>query len=222
MILSFDTSAPRCVAAVHDSDVMLAGAEEPMAKGQAERLLVLCEGLMRQAGVSYCDLTAIGVGVGPGNFTGIRISVSAARGLALALGIPAIPVSTFELMRDPAGIAALAAELVVVEAPRGAAYAQCFRYGRPTGAPDLIDPAAPPDHLRRVNLCVTGHRAEDIATRLGGTAQPADLTDVARHLGKIADWKVQEGHDMAARPAPLYVRAPDAAPGKDTPPKIIA
>lgn len=222
MILSFDTSGPRCVAAVHRGDVALASAEEPMAKGQAERLLGLCQDLLVQAGVGYSDLRAIGVGVGPGNFTGIRISVSAARGLALALGIPAIPVSTFELLRDPYGVAAEAAELVVVEAPRGAAYAQPFRYGRPTGAPEVIDPAAPPDHFGRVNLTVTGHRAEEVARHLGGSARPRALQDVARHLGKITDWKLSQAHDLDARPAPLYVRAPDAAPGRDTPPKILA
>lgn len=222
MILSFDTSGPYCIAALHKGDEVLASAEEPLAKGQAERLLGLCQDLLAQRGLSYSDLSAIGVGVGPGNFTGIRISVSAARGLALALGVPAIPVSTFELMRDSSGIAAHAAELVVIGAPRGAAYAQPFHYGRPSATPNVIDPVAVPDHLRQVNLRVTGHEAEQVAGQLGGTAHPAELTDVAWRLGQIADWKLSHGHDTATRPAPLYVRAPDAAPGRDTPPKILA
>ncbi len=192
-----------------------------MAKGQAERILVLCQEVLAASDLSYQDLTALAVGVGPGNFTGIRISVSAARGLALGLGIAAIPVSAFEMLRDPFGPAAHANELVVVEAPRGAAYAQPFRYGRPTAAPQIIDPDAPPLDLQRVNLTVTGFRATDIALRLGGTAHLPELFNPAEQLVRMAAWKLENKHDTDTRPAPLYVRAPDAAPARDTPPKIL-
>ena len=122
-VLAFDTSAAHCAAAVFARGELLHSATEEMAKGQAERILVLCQEVLAQAGLSLNDQTAIAVGVGPGNFTGIRISVSAARGLALALGIPAVPVSTFEMLRDPHDLDAQKTELVVVAAPRGAAYA---------------------------------------------------------------------------------------------------
>ncbi len=67
-----------------------------MARGQAERLIPLLQQVLNDHGAVWNDLDAIGVGVGPGNFTGIRISVSAARGLALGLGKPAIGVSNLE------------------------------------------------------------------------------------------------------------------------------
>ncbi len=67
-----------------------------MTKGQAERLFPLIGEVMAQAGLAWSDLDAIGVGIGPGNFTGVRISVAAARGLALSLGIPAIGISATE------------------------------------------------------------------------------------------------------------------------------
>ncbi len=193
-----------------------------MAKGQAERILVLCEEVLAASKLTYQDLTAIAVGVGPGNFTGIRISVSAARGLALGLGIPAIPVSTFEMLRDPYGVETGANELVIVQAPRGAAYAQPFRYGRPTAAPEIIDPAAPPEHLRRVNLQVTGHHADEVALHLGATASPTEIDDPAGRIARIAQWKAAKNFDMAERPAPLYVRVPDAAPARDKPPSILS
>ncbi|WP_353297845.1 tRNA (adenosine(37)-N6)-threonylcarbamoyltransferase complex dimerization subunit type 1 TsaB [Sulfitobacter pacificus] len=222
-ILSFDTSAAHCAAAVFAQDALQYSATEAMAKGQAERILVLCQDVLARASLTFDDLTAIGVGVGPGNFTGIRISVSAARGLALGLGIPAIPVSTFEMLRDPFGAEATASELVVVAAPRGAAYVQPFRYGRPSAAPELIDPATPPDHLRAVNLCVTGHLADEIAGNLGGTPNPTSADDdPAARIARITEWKLANGHDLATRPAPLYVRAPDAAPARDKPPVILA
>lgn|GEM_PF-63947 len=95
-VLGFDTSAAHCAAAVICGDRLLAQRVEPMTKGQAERLFPLLEEVLAEAGLAWSDLDAIGVGIGPGNFTGIRISVAAARGLALSLGIPAAGVSATE------------------------------------------------------------------------------------------------------------------------------
>ncbi|HCJ00028.1 MAG TPA: tRNA (adenosine(37)-N6)-threonylcarbamoyltransferase complex dimerization subunit type 1 TsaB, partial [Sulfitobacter sp.] len=85
-------------AALLSGDQIIASVEEPMNKGQGERLLGLCAEVLASADVAYSDLTAIGVGIGPGNFTGIRIAVSAARGLALGLGVPAIGVSHLQAL----------------------------------------------------------------------------------------------------------------------------
>lgn len=90
--LGFDTSAAHCAAALVLGDRLLAARAEEMSRGQAERLFPLLDELLSEAGVAWADLSVIGVGCGPGNFTGVRISVSAARGLALSLGIPAIGV----------------------------------------------------------------------------------------------------------------------------------
>ncbi|MEO0991117.1 MAG: tRNA (adenosine(37)-N6)-threonylcarbamoyltransferase complex dimerization subunit type 1 TsaB, partial [Pseudomonadota bacterium] len=100
ILLTFDTSAAHCAAAVIRDGTVTRQALEPMARGQAERLIPLLEETLSAEGLTWKDLDAIGVGVGPGNFTGIRISVSAARGLALGLAIPAFGVSTFELLLD--------------------------------------------------------------------------------------------------------------------------
>ncbi|MDQ1901119.1 tRNA (adenosine(37)-N6)-threonylcarbamoyltransferase complex dimerization subunit type 1 TsaB [Paracoccus sp. WLY502] len=94
--LGFDTSAAHCAAALLRGDAVLAEASEDMTKGQAERLFPLLDGLLADAGLSWQDLAVIGVGIGPGNFTGIRIAVAAARGLALSLGIPAVGVTATE------------------------------------------------------------------------------------------------------------------------------
>ncbi|MDX5349471.1 MAG: tRNA (adenosine(37)-N6)-threonylcarbamoyltransferase complex dimerization subunit type 1 TsaB, partial [Paracoccaceae bacterium] len=96
IVLGFDTSAAHCAAALLRGDAVLAHRFEPMAKGQAERLMPMIEEQLAEAGLGFADLAVIGVGVGPGNFTGIRVAVAAARGLALALGIPAVGVSATE------------------------------------------------------------------------------------------------------------------------------
>ncbi|WP_299546925.1 tRNA (adenosine(37)-N6)-threonylcarbamoyltransferase complex dimerization subunit type 1 TsaB [uncultured Tateyamaria sp.] len=96
LILGFDTSAAHCAAALVRGDMVLVAVGEKMARGQAERLMGLLEEVLNGQGVTWADLDALAVGTGPGNFTGIRIGVSAARGLALGLGCPAYGVTGFE------------------------------------------------------------------------------------------------------------------------------
>jgi len=96
LVLGFDTSAAHCAAALLSGGRVLAARCEEMGRGQAERLMPFLEEMLSGQGVGWRDLSRLGVGTGPGNFTGIRIAVSAARGLALALDIPAVGVSGFD------------------------------------------------------------------------------------------------------------------------------
>lgn len=117
-VLAFDTSAPHCAAAILQDGRIVASCAEPMSRGQAERLMPLLQELLTRTGIAWADLDAIGVGIGPGNFTGIRIAVSAARGLALGLGVPAVGVSGFDAQAElaPTGV------IPAVAAPRNQVY----------------------------------------------------------------------------------------------------
>jgi len=222
LFLVFDTSAAHCAAAVVRDDAILAEAVEPMARGQAEALVPLLQRIMAESGHDLTDLTALGVGIGPGNFTGTRIAVATARGLALALGRPAIGVSTFDLMRDPSGLGADAAELISVPAPREMAYVCQYRHGTPHAAPRLIDPAEPPEDLRLpADMHIIGHRAAEIARAFGAGHRETALEDLPRRLGRVTEWKRRNRIDTGRRPAPLYVRPPDAAPPADPPPALL-
>jgi tRNA threonylcarbamoyl adenosine modification protein YeaZ len=209
-VLAFDTAAAHCAAALLCGDRIVAIRHEPMAKGQAERLLPLLEELLAEAGIGWRDLAALGVGIGPGNFTGIRISVAAARGIALARGIPAMGVSGLEAQVYGTGRAALAS----LDARRDAAYVQAFdAMGQPLAPPDMGDPAtlALPD-LPAPPLCL-GPAAAALALRTGGTSgTPA--TPQAEAIARIAAARAQPA---LPPPIPLYIRPADAAPAKPAP-----
>ena len=96
VVLAFDTSGPFCAAAVLINGEFRACRADNMARGQAEVIMDMIVDVLNTSGVTLQDVSRIGVGTGPGNFTGIRISVSAARGFALSLGIPAIGVNGFD------------------------------------------------------------------------------------------------------------------------------
>ncbi|WP_102107749.1 tRNA (adenosine(37)-N6)-threonylcarbamoyltransferase complex dimerization subunit type 1 TsaB [Oceaniglobus roseus] len=207
LILAFDTSAAHCAAALLSGDRLLAARHEEMAKGQAERLMPLLEELLAEGGAGWRDLARIGVGIGPGNFTGIRIAVPAARGLALALSVPAVGVSGLEAQ-------AFGTEGVVVsslDGRRGALHVQVFG----TGASEPL--ACTLETLPEVAgrpVCI-GHGADEIAAALGGTvAEPR--FGLAEAMARIAAVRTPVG-----RPAPLYLRGADAAPPREAPPAIL-
>jgi tRNA threonylcarbamoyl adenosine modification protein YeaZ len=174
-ILVFDTSAAHCAAALLCGDDITDLRIEEMARGQGERLMDLLGAVLADAVLDWSDLSALAVGTGPGNFTGIRISVSAARGLALGLGIPAIGVTTLEaLARDrPRPVE------VVLPAPRDRVYRQRFEATRPQAV--RLEPGAadPPDWpatlaaMARIAACRLA-RGDAIARPAPCYARPAD------------------------------------------------
>mgnify|MGYP003312199775 FL=1 len=95
-VVVFDTSNQYIAAALYRGKQEVQSIIEFMPRGQAERLMSLLNELLEGASLDWSDIAKIGVCTGPGNFTGIRIAVSAARGLALGLEIPAIGISSFE------------------------------------------------------------------------------------------------------------------------------
>ncbi len=180
-----------------------------MPTGQADRLLPLVEEVLAEAGLALRDLHGIGVGTGPGNFTGVRIAVSLARGLALGLGVPAVGVTAFEAL----GLGRRDA-LLVRDARLGQVHLRLLGaagWGPVTLALDAPWPAVPP------GLPVVGDRAEEVAARVGGVAEPA-LLPIAEAVARVALARLGEA---GPRPAPLYLRAPDAAPPRDPAPLIL-
>ncbi|NNM62734.1 MAG: tRNA (adenosine(37)-N6)-threonylcarbamoyltransferase complex dimerization subunit type 1 TsaB [Steroidobacteraceae bacterium] len=99
-LLAIDASTEACSAALLLGGESIGRYEEP-AGGQAERFLALIAEVLAEAGVRAASLDAIVAGIGPGAFTGVRVSVSVAQGLAFGAGLPVVPVSTLEALAWP-------------------------------------------------------------------------------------------------------------------------
>lgn len=206
MILAFDTCLTACSAAILDGEAVLAARSEAMPRGHQERLAPLVRELMAEAGVGFPDLTRIGVTVGPGSFTGLRVGLAFAKGLSAALSIPAVGVGTL-------GAMAYGTEgfvTAVLDARRSQVYVQLFGDGRALTAPDAL---AAEDAMARMAEVYAGGPATLIgsgaplvadilpqATVL--TPDGPDPIAVARLAARAADPKYP--------PRPLYLRAPDA------------
>ncbi|MCF6304112.1 MAG: tRNA (adenosine(37)-N6)-threonylcarbamoyltransferase complex dimerization subunit type 1 TsaB [Rhodobacteraceae bacterium] len=192
IILAFDTSAALSAAVLLRGDMVLAQRQETLGRNQVQRLFPMLEEILAESAIQWPDLTAIAVCVGPGNFTGTRIGVSAARGLAMSLKIPAIGVSVFEA----AALAGLADDMpditVGMQLPRDRFGVQRFAAGQPPlplTAPSLSD---------------------------RGFSSPFEIA----HIAEFARQSLANGHPTQP-PAPLYLRPADAAPAKDQPPVIL-
>ena len=169
-----------------------------MAKGQAERLVPLLEELLAEAGITWADLCAIGVGTGPGNFTGVRISVALARGLALGLGIPAVGVTALEAL----ALGVPRPVTVMIDARRDEVYQQTFT---DTG-----------NGLARIIATDAAH--SNVTGTVIGAGGMAPQYALAEAIARITQTRWQQ---TQPRPAPFYLRGADAAPPSDPPPVIL-
>jgi tRNA threonylcarbamoyl adenosine modification protein YeaZ len=174
--------------------------------------------VMGEAGLTVSDIDRIAVTVGPGNFTGVRVGVAAARGLALVSGAATLGASTLAVMAHQAD-ARLGAQrrdrllAVAVEARRNSVYLQLFSPGcHAAGPPQLLAAPAAARHIGAKPAIIAGSGAERVAhalTAAGGQGEAAlpDLLPEARALALMAP-------DLApTQPLlPLYLSAPDAKP----------
>lgn len=224
-VLAIDTALEACSAAILDTDraAEIASRSLPMMRGHAEALMPLIGAVMAEAASEFAGLDRIAVTIGPGSFTGLRVGVAAARGIALAAGKPAVGLTTLAALAAPV----LAADdgkavLAVINARHDRVYMQLFGPGgqslmapriastrhairtaaaSPThivgNAAKLIEDAWPDSEPRPL---VSSMRAPDIAwvARLGAAA--ADLTAPVKpvYLGS-ADVHPQEAGILPRR-----------------------
>lgn len=218
IVLGIDTALAACSAALTRDGDVLARRLDPMTRGHAERLFPMLAEVCAEAGVALKAVDRVAVTVGPGSFTGTRVGLAAARGIALAAGCSAVGVTTLRAVaagaERPAGLLA-----VLFDARRGGVYGQVFdKAGEALTAPfaapleELAERAAGAGH-EELPLFLIGTGAEAglgaLHGRRGGVAMargyPLPDAGIVARLGATFD-------PAEAPPAPLYLRPPDAVP----------
>ena len=215
-VLAIDTALGACAAAVYDSQAgaVLASETLAMSRGHAEALLPLIARVMDQANLDFDALDRIAVTAGPGSFTGLRVGIAAARGIALAAGRPAVGVSTLAAYAAPQ-IAVDRAETVLaaIDARHAQVYCQVFGPGGRTLVPPRHLKVEEAVQLARGAVHIAGSAAQLIAAAWPAgepppaVAEPQPAPDIA--------WVARLGIAAAlgsAPPKPLYLRPPDAQP----------
>jgi len=214
ILLAIDTVAGLCAANVWDADAgrELARCVRDPGRGHAEMLVSVIDDALAAAGRAYSDLGGIAVAVGPGSFTGIRVGVSAVRGLALALAVPSAGVSTLDALADEARTAFPGRPvLVALDARRDEIYVATYRAddARPA-APRIVRLPEAVDLARQGAPVLAGNAAAMIAKAAGGgfdVVTEAATADVATY----ARLAVRQGFS-GEKPRPLYLRGADAKP----------
>ncbi len=192
-LLAIDTTGPRLALGLEVAGrVHLHG--EDMATGQAERFFPALEALLAQAGVTYADLGRIAVTTGPGSFTGLRIGLSAARGLGLSLGIPVLGIPTL-LAISLSGDGATAVKL---DARRQEAYFQRFAApGLPASEPRLLPITEARARIEPGDMVLTTPFADlELLLEFASTADPALWPPHAAYI-RDADAKPQDRFRVA-------------------------
>lgn len=215
ILLAIDCAASLCAASVHDAGAgkELGRAVRDLGKGHAEYLMAVVDEALAEAGVGYAFLGLIAVSVGPGSFTGVRVGVSAARGLSLALKIPAVGVTTLEaLAAETRAALGPRTVLAALDAGRGEIHAAVYdEAGAALREPAVLTLAEAATLAASGQVALAGTAARLIAElvdadktfEFGPALATADIGTYAR---------LAAAKQPGERPKPVYLRAPDAKP----------
>ena len=225
-ILGFDTATSACSAAVWEDGRIAARRFEPMSRGQSERLMPMVREVLSEAGADFPDLDLLAVTTGPGAFTGLRIGLAAARGMALAGDLACFGVTTLDAVA--AGVSETERQkanvLVVLDSKRAEVYAQAFRSDlRPLSEAQALMPAdlaaltangegdanrvlVAGDGAGQVIQALKDKGIEAVLSTAPGVPDAATVAAIAAER-----WS----SDQPAEPLrPLYLRPPDAKASK--------
>jgi tRNA threonylcarbamoyladenosine biosynthesis protein TsaB len=223
LILAIDTALDACAASVLDTDTakVIAQESQGMKRGHAEALMPLIARVIKEAGIGFASLDRIAVTTGPGSFTGLRVGLSAARGIALAANRPVVGLTTLTAYAAPVvGRNAEQPVISVIDARHGQVYFQVVSGNggslmRPRVGP--IEEALGASRFGAPYL--VGNAAKIIGDRWPADAPPPFKVEAlpAPDITWVA-WLGAAVNPDTAPARPYYLRAPDAKPSKDMPP----
>lgn len=223
MLLAIDTTTRSCSVALVQDDLVLAEYTLNIPKTHSQRLMPLVDRVLKDAGAAPSELQAVAVAAGPGSFTGIRIGVATARGLAQGLSIPAVGVNTLEAMAD--GVLSSGLICPILDARRRQVYAALYRRDRQGWARAVHPPAALSlDSLVALlggysdPVCFLGDGlgayGEDLEQILGSRFYTAAFPLAFNRASLVARRALRQLREEGPRPltelTPGYLRAPEA------------
>lgn len=223
ILLAIDTAGAACSVALRIGDIVAHSLSREMVRGQAEALMPMVTDVMRGAEADFSDLDLIAVTIGPGSFTGLRTGLAAARGLALALAIPLIGVTTTEAIALEARRAVAPNDdrriTVVLNTRRKDLYVQHFAVGLvPLGAPEAALPKEIAQAASTESVIFAGDATDEIREIVEGWAAPPAFSyypAIGPDASCVADiaadrWRSRSDNDAFVTTKLLYVRPPDA------------
>ena len=206
ILLALDTCLAACSVALSRDGEPIAWASEPMIRGHQERLAPMTRDLVASHGLTFAQIDRIGVTVGPGSFTGLRVGLAFAKGLALALGRPCVGVGVLEALA--AGISGAGPTAAVIDAGRGRVYLQLFDGAVSLSGPDILTLELATSRLVEVfpsgRMVLTGPGARLLMEAAPLATLDETATPDPRMVARLA------GLAPSAPPRPLYLRPPDA------------
>jgi tRNA threonylcarbamoyladenosine biosynthesis protein TsaB len=222
-ILALDTATSSCSVAFW-ADGVKACRTAAIERGHAEALMPMVVEVMAEAGVTFADVDLVAVTVGPGSFTGLRIGLAAARGMALAAGLPCLGITTLEAVAESIDRRQQANEVVLaaLDSKRGDIFAQAFAaVDRPLDPPvavsvDDLHAIIPAGTTLDLPVVVVGSAAETAVRALTDAGRravgAAAAVPVASAVAAIAARRHRRGAKLERPPSPLYLRPPDTGP----------
>jgi tRNA threonylcarbamoyladenosine biosynthesis protein TsaB len=224
LILAIDTALDACAAAVLDTDAGKLIAQESLAmkRGHAEALMPLIARVIKESGIAFASLDRIAATTGPGSFTGLRVGLSAARGIALAAGKPVVGVTTLTAYAAP--VVSESGEQPIISAI-DARHDHVYLQVVSGNGGSLVTPRVAPvsealDAARFGAPYLVGNAARILAERWPADAPPPVKVDPqpAPDIAWVA-WLGAAVDPDVALARPFYLRAPDAKPPKDPMPQ---
>jgi tRNA threonylcarbamoyladenosine biosynthesis protein TsaB len=220
LILAIDTALDACAAAVLDTaqNKLIAQESLAMKRGHAEALMPLIARVIKESGIAFSALDRIAATTGPGSFTGLRVGLSAARGIALAAGKPVVGVTTLTAYAAPAVSESGEQPIIsAIDARHDHVYLQVVS----GNGGSLVTPRVAPvsealDAARFGAPYLVGNAARILAERWPADAPPPVKVDPqpAPDIAWVA-WLGAAVNPDVALARPFYLRAPDAKPPKD-------
>jgi tRNA threonylcarbamoyladenosine biosynthesis protein TsaB len=214
-VLALDTATEACSVALWTEEGVFARFKE-MGRGHAEEVLGMVDAVLQEAGWTLSALDGIAAGVGPGAFTGVRISVSAAQGLAFGADLPVVPVTSLEALASQVLHDGIDQALACLDARMGEVYWAAYRVdlerGLSTVAAPTVVPAASVAAPFQGNFrgIGRGFDAYPVLQALPGLVLPPGASRAlpdARDIARLGALRLAAGEGIdPAELTPVYVR----------------